>query len=43
MNYLQLLLIASGLMAMMVLGWLAFSGPSASKEGARRLQALRWG
>ena len=42
MNYLQLLLIAIGLMGMMVLGWTAFSGPSAQKEGARRLQALRY-
>ena len=42
MNYLQLLLIAIGLMGMMVLGWAAFSGPSAQKEGARRLQALRY-
>ena len=42
MNFLQLLLIAVGLMGTMVLGWIAFSGPSAQKEGARRLQALRY-
>ena len=42
MNYLQLLLVASGLMSMMVLGWLAMSGPSPKKESARRLQALRY-
>jgi tight adherence protein B len=29
-------------MRMMVLGWAAFSGPSATKESARRLQALRY-
>ena len=42
MNYLQLLLVAMGIMALMVLGWLAFTGPSPQKEGARRLQALRY-
>jgi tight adherence protein B len=42
MNYLQLLLIATGLMGVLVLGWMAFSGPSAQKESARRLQALRY-
>jgi tight adherence protein B len=42
MNFLQLLMIATGLMAMMVLGWLAMSGPSPQKESARRLQALRY-
>ncbi len=40
MNLVQLLLIAVGLMSFMVLGYLAFSGPSASKESARRLEAL---
>jgi tight adherence protein B len=42
MNFLQLLMIATGLMAMMVLGWIAISGPSPKKESARRLQALRY-
>ena len=42
MNLPQLLLIAVGLMAFMVLGYLALSGPSAAKEGARRLQAVRY-
>ncbi|MEQ1497770.1 MAG: type II secretion system F family protein [Novosphingobium sp.] len=42
MSILQLLLIAVGLMSFMVLGYLAMSGPSATKEGARRLQALRY-
>lgn len=38
----QLLLFAVGLMAFMTLGYLAFSGPSPTKEGARRLQAVRY-
>jgi tight adherence protein B len=42
MNILQLLLIAAGLMSFMVLGYLAFSGPSAAKESARRLQSVRF-
>ena len=42
MSIFQLLLFALGLMAVMVLGWLAFSGPSPDKESARRLQALRF-
>lgn len=42
MSILQLLLIAVGLMSFMVLGYLALSGPSATKEGARRLQAVRF-
>jgi tight adherence protein B len=42
MNIVQLLLIAVGLMAVMVLGWSAFAGPSAAREGARRLQAVRF-
>ncbi|MFM5930605.1 MAG: type II secretion system F family protein [Novosphingobium sp.] len=42
MSLLQLLLIACGLMAMMVLGWSALSGPNPTKEGARRLQSLRY-
>ncbi len=42
MSIVQLLLIAVGLMSVMVLGWLAISGPSPAKESARRLQAVRF-
>ncbi len=42
MGILQLLLIAVGLMGVMVLGYVALSGPSPEKEGARRLQAVRY-
>jgi len=42
MSIVQLLIIAVGLMAVMVMGWYAFSGPSPAKEGARRLQAVRY-
>lgn len=42
MSMIQLLLIAVGLMAFMVLGYLAVSGPSPTKEGARRLQSVRY-
>jgi tight adherence protein B len=42
MNVVQLLLIAVGLLSFMVLGYLAFAGPSAAKEGARRLEAVRY-
>ncbi len=42
MSLLQLLLIGCGLMAIMVLGWSAFSGPNPTKEGGRRLQAVRY-
>ena len=42
MSILQLLLIAMGMMGIMVLGYLALSGPSATKESARRLEALRY-
>jgi len=42
MSIVQLLLIAMGLMSFMVLGYLALSGPSAAKEGTRRLQAVRY-
>ncbi|MGH6785687.1 MAG: type II secretion system F family protein [Novosphingobium sp.] len=41
MSIVQLLLIAGGLMTFMVLGFMALSGPSPAKEGARRLQGLR--
>ncbi|WP_296674986.1 type II secretion system F family protein [Novosphingobium sp.] len=42
MGIIQLLLVAVGLMAFMVLGYMAFSGPSVAKESARRLQAVRY-
>ena len=42
MDILQLLLIAGGLMAFMLLGYLAFAGPSPAKESARRLESLRY-
>lgn len=38
----QLLLIAVGLMSFMVVGYLAFAGPSPAKESARRLQSVRY-
>lgn len=41
MNIIQLLLFAGGLMAVMILGYTAFAGPSPAKESARRLQGLR--
>jgi len=42
MSIVQLLLVAAGMMAVMVLGWMAFAGPSPAKESARRLQAVRF-
>lgn len=42
MNIIQLLLIAGGLMALMVLGYMAFAGPSPTKEAARRLEGVRY-
>ena len=42
MSIFQLLLVAVGLMGTMVLGYTLLSGPSAAKEGARRLQQLRY-
>lgn len=41
MSILQPLLIAAGFMAIVVMCYLAFAGPSAAREGARRLQGLR--
>ena len=38
----QLLLMGAGLMVVLVLGYSAMSGPSAAKEGQRRLQSLRF-
>ena len=42
MSIFQLLLVAVGLMGTMVLGYALLSGPSPAKEGARRLQQLRY-
>lgn len=41
MSMIQLGLVALGLMMILTLGYLAFAGPSAAKESARRLEALR--
>ena len=42
MNILQLILVALGLTGALALGWLAFAGPSPSKESARRLRQVRF-
>jgi len=42
MNIVQLLLMAAGLLSVMILGYIALSGPSAAKESQRRLQSLRF-
>ena len=42
MSIFQLLLFAAGLMALMIVGYAALSGPSAGKESNRRLQAVRF-
>jgi tight adherence protein B len=42
MSLFQLLLFSVGLMVVLVLGWMAFNGPSPDKESARRLQAVRF-
>jgi tight adherence protein B len=42
MSVIQLVLLASGLMALMVIGALVFTGASPAKEGQRRLQAVRY-
>ena len=42
MNVLQMILVAGGLTAFLVLGYMLVSGPSAAKAGARRLQAVRY-
>ncbi len=39
---LQSLLLAGGIMLLLVLGYLAFSGPSVTKSGSRRLQSIRF-
>jgi len=41
MNILQLLIVAVGIMALMILGYLVIAGPSPAKEGQRRLQSIR--
>lgn len=42
MSIVQLGLLAAGILTLLVLGYLAFSGPSAAKESARRLQSVRY-
>lgn len=42
MSIVQLLMFAGGLMAILVLGYSAMSGPSVAKEANRRLQAVRY-
>jgi tight adherence protein B len=42
MSMIQLLMMAGGLMAFLVVGYIALSGPSAAKESARRLQSVRF-
>jgi predicted signal transduction protein with EAL and GGDEF domain len=42
MNIIQLLLVGGGLMALMIVGYLALSGKSPAKESQRRLQAVRY-
>lgn len=42
MEIVQLLMIGGGLMALMVIGYSLMSGPSAAKEGQRRLESLRF-
>ncbi|GAA4643175.1 type II secretion system F family protein [Pontixanthobacter gangjinensis] len=42
MSIIQLLLVGAGLMALMVVGYTLLAGPSAAKEGQRRLEALRF-
>ncbi|MCW1381219.1 type II secretion system F family protein [Novosphingobium sp. KCTC 2891] len=42
MNIVQFLIMSIGIMAVLVLGYAAFSGPSPTKESARRLQQVRF-
>ena len=42
MSIIQLLLVGGGLMALMVIGYIALSGKSPAKEGQRRLQSVRY-
>jgi len=42
MNVMQLLILGTGALVVLILGYAALSGPSAGKESARRLQAVRF-
>ncbi len=42
MSLVQILLISLGLTALVGVAWLALNGPSPAKEGARRLEAVRY-
>ena len=42
MSVIQVVLFGAGLMALMVIGALLFTGASPAKEGQRRLQAVRF-
>ncbi|MGB3795533.1 MAG: type II secretion system F family protein [Alteraurantiacibacter sp.] len=42
MSIIQLVLLAGGLMGLMILGYMAFTGTSPAKEGQRRLEAVRY-
>src|SRR5690606_860326 len=42
MSIIQPIIVAAGLMALMVLGYLAFSGKSPAKESQRRLKSVRY-
>lgn len=42
MNVIQLALIALGTLTLMVIGYMVLTGPSPAKEGARRLQSVRF-
>ncbi|QKG70184.1 type II secretion system F family protein [Erythrobacter mangrovi] len=42
MDIIQLLLVVVGVLALLVLGYTALSGPNAAKSGQRRLQQLRY-
>ena len=42
MNIVQLMLVAGGILALLVLGYVAFAGPDAGKQSQRRLQQLRF-
>jgi tight adherence protein B len=42
MNFIQAMLVAAGLMALMVIGYVLFTGKSPAKESQRRIQAVRY-
>ena len=42
MNTIQLMLVAGGVLALLVLGYAIIAGPNAGKTGQRRLQQLRY-